>query len=159
MTSIKSLCCFFDCSSFLLSASSCCFCSCISSIFHFCTRLFFSRKYAIVSLPLLQHFALASVSLSTPSFLCLFCVSPRFSRALYLISAALALLMFFLSFCIVSSTTASFSSISSSAFSTSLKSVFIPLAFSSSHIFSLNLWLKGIYCSLIDRFVTVNWGC
>ena len=90
MTSIKSLCCFFDCSSFLLSASSCCLCSCISSIFHFCTRLFFSRKYAIVSLPLLQHFALAAVSLSTPSFLCLFCVLPRFSRALYLISAALA---------------------------------------------------------------------
>ena len=111
------------------------------------------------SLPLLRHFALVAVSFSTSSFLCLFCVPPRFSRALYLISAALALSTFFLSFCVVSSTTASFSTISSSAFSTSLKSVSIPLVFSSSYIFALNLSLKSIYHSLTDRFITVSWGC
>ena len=63
----------------------------------------------------------SAVSFSTSSFLCLFCVPPRFSRALFLISATLALSTFFLSFCAVSSTSASFSTISSSAFSTSLK--------------------------------------
>ena len=158
MTCIKSWCCFLDCSSFLLSASSRCFCSCISSIFHFCMRSFFSRKYATVSPPLLRRFALPSVSFSASSFLCLFCVPPRFSRALLLISSALALSTFFLSFCVVSSTTASFSAISSSAFSTSLKSVSIQLAFSSSRIFALNLSLKRVYRSLTDRFVTLNLG-
>ena len=74
MTSIKSLCCFFDCSSFLLSASSCCFCSCISSIFHFCTRLFFSRKYAIVSLQLL-HYLLLLLFHSLPHLSFVFSVS------------------------------------------------------------------------------------
>ena len=72
MTCIKSWCCFLDYSSFLLSTSSRCSCSCISFIFHFCMRLFFSRKYATVSLPLLRRFALAAVSFSTSSFLCLF---------------------------------------------------------------------------------------
>ena len=47
----------------------------------------------------------------------------------------------------------------SSAFSTSLKSVSIPLVFSSSYIFALNLSLKSIYHSLTDRFITVSWGC
>ena len=42
-------------------------------------RSFFSCKYATVSLPLLQRFALGAVSFSTSSFLCLFCVPPRFS--------------------------------------------------------------------------------
>ena len=121
MTCIKSWCCFLDYSSFLLSTSSRCSCSCISFIFHFCMRLFFSRKYATVLLPLLRRFALAAVSFSTSSFVCLFYVPPRFSRALYLISAALALSTFFLSFCAVSSTTTSFSTISSSAFSMSLR--------------------------------------
>ena len=51
-------------------------------------RSFFSRKYATMSLSLLRRFTLAAVSFSTSSFLCLFCVPPRFSRALYLISAA-----------------------------------------------------------------------
>ena len=88
MTCIKSWCCFLDCSSFLLSASSRCFCSCISSIFHFCMRSFFSRKYVTVSPPLLRRFALPSVSFSASSFLCLFCVPPRFSRVLLLISSA-----------------------------------------------------------------------
>ena len=54
MTCIKSWCCFLDYSSFLLSTSSRCSCSCISFIFHFCMRLFFSRKYATVLLPLLD---------------------------------------------------------------------------------------------------------
>ena len=79
MTCIKSWCCFLDCSSFLLSASSRRFCSCISSISHFCMRSFFSGKYATVSLPPLRRFALAAVSFSTSSFLCIFCVPPRFS--------------------------------------------------------------------------------
>ena len=79
MTCIKSWCCFLDCSSFLLSASSRRFCSCISSISHFCMRSFFSRKYATVSLPPLRRFALVAVSFSTSSFLCIFCVPPRFS--------------------------------------------------------------------------------
>ena len=99
MTCIKSWCCFLDCSSFLLSASSRRFCSCISSIFRLCMRSFFSRKYATVSLAPPRRFALPAVSFSTSSFLCLFCVLPRFSRALYIISAALALSSFFLSFC------------------------------------------------------------
>ena len=72
MTCIKSWCCFLDCSSFLLSASSRRFCSCISSISHFCMRSFFSRKYATVSLPPLRRLALAAVSFSTSSFLCIF---------------------------------------------------------------------------------------
>ena len=72
MTCIKSWCCSLDCSSFLLSASSRCFRSCIPSNFHFYMRSFFSRKYAIMSLPLLRRFTLAAVSFSTSSFLCLF---------------------------------------------------------------------------------------
>ena len=103
-------------------------------------------------------FFFSAVSFSTSSFLCLFCVPPRFFRALLLISAALALSTFFLSFCAVSSTSASFSTISSSAFSTSLKSVSIPVAFSSSRIFALNLSLKSVYRSLTDHFITLNWG-
>ena len=85
---------FLDCSSFLLSASSRCFCNCVSSIFLFCMRSFFSWKYATVSLPLLRRFGLGAVSFSTSSFLCLFCDPPRFCRALYLISAVMALSTF-----------------------------------------------------------------
>ena len=62
----------------------------------------------------------------------------------------MALSSFFLSFCAVSSTTANFSAISLSAFSTLLKSVSIQLAFSSSRIFALNLSLKSVYTAGID---------
>lgn len=68
MTCIKSWCCFLDCSSFLLSASSRRFCSCISSISHFCMRSFFSRKYATVSLPPLRR--LESTQEASVAFSC-----------------------------------------------------------------------------------------
>ena len=78
-----------------------------------------------------------------------------FSTALFLISVVLGLSTPFCIF-VLSSTSASFSSISSSAFSTSLKSLSIPVAFSSSRIFALNLSLKSVYRSLTDHFVTLG---
>ena len=95
---------------------------------------------------------------SLPHLSFVFSASLQGSLELFLIYAALALSTFFLSFCVVSSTTASFPAISSSAFSTSLKSVSIPLAFSSSRIFALSLSLKSVYRSLTDRFVTLLLG-
>ena len=50
--------CFLGWSSCLSSTSTRCFCSCNSPSFHFWTWSFFSRKYAIVSPPLLQLFLL-----------------------------------------------------------------------------------------------------
>ena len=60
---IISWCCFLDWSSRLPSTSTRCFGSCNSSSFHTEQEHFFSRKYAIVSLPLLRlFFALGSHS-------------------------------------------------------------------------------------------------
>ena len=126
---IISWCCFLDWSSYSPSTSTRCFCSCNSSSFDFWTRNFFSRKYAIVSLPLLRLFCFG-FAFSSSSFPCLFCVLPKLSRALFLISTAFALSTFFLSFSKVSSAATYFSAISSRAFSTSVKSHSIPLAFS-----------------------------
>ena len=96
---------------------------------------------------------------SLPHLSFVFFVSRQGSLELCISFPLLPLSTFLSSFCAVSSTTASFSTIPSSAFSTSLKSVSIPLAFSSSRIFALNLSLKSVYRSLTDRFVTLNWGC
>ena len=89
----------------------------------------FLRKYAIVSSPLLRLFCFG-YTFSSSSFRCLFCVPLRLSSALFLICAAFALSAFFFSFSMVPSAAASFSAISSRAFSTSLKSHSIPLSLS-----------------------------
>ena len=145
MTCIKSRCCFLDCSSFLLSASSRCFCSCISSIFHF---LHFFDVLLFLLFHSLPHLSFVfSVFLQGSLELC-------FSFPLlwhYRLSSY--------HFALFLQQQLSFCAISSSAFSTSLKSVSIPLAFSSCRIFALNLSLKSVYRSLTDRFVTLNWGC
>ena len=121
------------------------------------TSTFFSRKYAIVSLPLLRLFCFG-FAFSSSSFSCLLCVLPTLSRALFLISTAFALSTFFLWFSTVSSAATYFSATSSRAFSTSLKSHSRPLAFSSSFVFALNFSLNSVYLSLTARLLTLIGG-
>ena len=102
---------FLDLSSFLLSASSRCFCSCHLP---FSTsawgRSFLANiSYIVNSTSSTFCPQIGVVSFSTSSFLCFVCVPPRFSIALFLISAAWHYPTFFLSFCAVSLTTVSFS--------------------------------------------------
>ena len=109
------------------------------------------------SLPLLRHFALVAVSFSTSSFL-VFSVSHQGSLELCILFLLLwRYRLSFFHFVLFLQPQLLF--LLSSAFSTSLKSVSIPLVFSSSYIFALNLSLKSIYHSLTDRFITVSWGC
>ena len=126
-------------------------------LFPLLNKHIFSREYAIVSPPLRRLFCFG-FAFSSSSFRCLFCVLPKLSRALFLISIAFALSTFFLSFSTVSSAATSFSAISSRAFSTSLKSHSIPLAFSSSFILALNFSLSSVYLSLTARLLTLNRG-
>ena len=124
-----------------------------------CMRSFFSRNCATVSPPLLRGFALGAVSFSTSCFLCPFCVPSRFFRALFLISTALALSTFVLSFCVFSSTTAiSSNNLLKCFFSVTQICIYSTCLFSLC-VFALNMSLKSVCRSLTDRFVTLNWVC
>ena len=127
-----------DCSSFLLSASSRCFCNCVSSIFHSSVRSFQILANMLQCNLHFFDFLLLVLFHSLLHLSFIFSVSRQGSLGLSVSHfRRFDTIFFLLSFCPVSSTTASFSAISSSAFSTLLKSVSIQFAFSS-RIFALN---------------------
>ena len=131
-----------DCSSFLLSASSRCFCSCMSSISAW------GRSFLVNLLQCNFHFfdfLLLVLFHYLPHLSFVFSVSRQGSLEFSVSHFRRFGTIFFLSFCAVSSTKASFSVISSSAFSALLNSVSIQLAFSSFRIFALNLSLKSVF--------------